>query len=102
MDIDVLSLWLLDATPRCRLDALPFLHLTKDALRRFLTRDIVLVSERQRRAQASLQECQNQLEATRQQLAESEARNTRLMGGISNLESKAYIVFVFSSRFNDS
>ena len=30
-----------------------------------------------------------QLEATRQQLAESEARNTRLMGQISNLESKA-------------
>ena len=30
-----------------------------------------------------------QLEATRQQLAESEARNTRLMGRISNLESKA-------------
>jgi hypothetical protein len=89
MDIDVLCQWLLDATPRSRLDALPFLHLTKDALRRFLTRDIVLVSERQQQAQALLLECQSQLETTRQQLAESEARNTRLMGEISNLASKA-------------
>ncbi len=53
-----------------------------------MTRDILLVSEHQRQAQASLQECQSQLEGTRQQLAESEARNTRMIGELSNLESK--------------
>ena len=88
VDIEPLCAWLLSATPRTRVDALPHLLMTKDVLRRFLSRDITIISARERRSQAALDETNRQLDATRSLLAESEARNAQLDLDIRILNTK--------------
>ena len=88
VDIEPLCAWLLSATPRTRVDALPYLLMTKDVLRRFLSRDITIISARERRSQAALDETNRQLDETCSLLAESEARNAQLGLDIHILNTK--------------
>ncbi|MGB1606427.1 MAG: hypothetical protein ACPIOQ_77575, partial [Promethearchaeia archaeon] len=72
IDIEALCRWLQDATPRTRVDALPQLLMTKEVLRRFLSRDIVIVSARERRLSEELAERSQQLLDTKKLLSASE------------------------------
>ena len=79
VDVTALSKWLLDASPRTRVDALPQLLLTKEILRRFLSHDICIVSDRERCLTEALEERTLQLEATRRQLEESNLLNSQCL-----------------------
>ena len=95
IDIEVLCRWLLDNTPRTRVDALPYLILTKDVLRRFLSRDITIVSERERRLQLQLDQARQELTNTQMALRESQQRGQELEAALeaarAQLEAKAQV-----------
>ena len=84
----MLCQWLLDHTPRTRVDALPYLILTKDVLRRFLSRDIIIISERERRLQQALDETRRQLATTQEALDDSQRHGLLLQSQLEDLQAK--------------
>ena len=88
INIEALCQWLLDSSPRSRIDALPYLLLTKDVLRRFLSRDITIISERERKSQDALYQVELQLNCTCKDLAAAEKYNADLRQEMKDISIK--------------
>jgi hypothetical protein len=102
IDIEPLCQWLLDSSPRSRIDALPFLLLTKEVLRRFLSRDITIISERERKNQDALYQVKLQLSCTCKELDAAENCNADLRQEVKDTSSKLEDLYSVQAQLNSS
>ena len=72
IEVDKMAAWLSEAVPRSRIDAYPLLVLTRDILRRFVSKDLIVVSKEAKRLAASLDLTNKALKKTQLDLAKSQ------------------------------
>jgi len=69
VEVDKMATWLLSVEPRSRIDAYPMLLLTKDILRRFVSKDLVVVSGANKRLKEGLTLAENMNRRDRREIS---------------------------------
>ena len=84
IEVEKMAAWLIEVAPRSRVDAFPLLVLTRDILRRFVSKDLTLVNTHSKRVESSLELTNKALKKTQQDLAKSvkqtAARDEKIKG----------------------
>ena len=89
VEVEKMAAWLVEAAPRTRVDAYPLLVLTREILKRFLSKDIVMLQKDAKRLQASLDLTNKALKKTQHDLANSIKEATKRELLIKEIQTRA-------------